>query len=35
MVAYNGAHLQIDTSIFAGDYQQSKDYKFADWKLIG
>ena len=35
MVAYNGAHLQLDTSIFAGDYQQSKDYKFADWKLIG
>ena len=35
MIAYNGAHVQFDTSILAGDYQQSKDYKFEDWKLIG
>ena len=35
MVGYNSAHLQFDTSILNGDYQQAKDYKFDTWKLVG
>ncbi len=35
VVGYNKGHVQLDESIFAGDYTQSKDYMFENWKLIG